>query len=417
MNLKSIAFRSKQIHLKKDGSIPLSDNAPYDFEDGDTNNFKELKPFPKTPYTHEQILKAMKALHKMLEKQSENYQKGKLFKAGIVKESEEPEHQDLVAQCYELLKHLSENKDEAGLQMFMSIVSDIIDFSDDDFTKEPSKIAEAVEIPEVDAYGGILMDGNKILLREPSGHFGGYVWTFAKGRIEPGEDPQEVALREVFEETGYHARITHLIPKEFGGSTSTTVFFIMEAIGSPEPFGWETESIKWVQYDEAVDLIKQTKIASGRSRDLQILDAAFNGPHVGISKVGGSLNESSKLTDEQREKYKKWKELVNMSASSLQNFKDSQTKSAKGNSSKYPGLKPTEARKQGISSGVQSANWIIKMKNTPVTEWTPEMWRWCGKQISFISRMKGAAGPLYDEKGEPTRKLLALKIWGHNPTR
>jgi hypothetical protein len=55
------------------------------------------------------------------------------------------------------------------------------------------------------------------------------------------------------------------------------------------------------------------------------------------------------------------------------------------------------------------------MKNTPVKEWTPEMWRWAGKQVSFVSRMLGNSGPLYDADGNPTRKLLSLKIWGHSP--
>jgi hypothetical protein len=31
--------------------------------------------------------------------------------------------------------------------------------------------------------------------------------------------------------------------------------------------------------------------------------------------------------------------------------------------------------------------------------------------------MKGNDGPLYDAKGNPTRKLLSLKIWGHNPSK
>jgi hypothetical protein len=36
----------------------------------------------------------------------------------------------------------------------------------------------------------------RILLREPSGHFDGYVWRFRKGRPEGGETPEETALRE-----------------------------------------------------------------------------------------------------------------------------------------------------------------------------------------------------------------------------
>jgi hypothetical protein len=57
------------------------------------------------------------------------------------------------------------------------------------------------------------------------------------------------------------------------------------------------------------------------------------------------------------------------------------------------------------------------MKKINKYDWTPEMWRWAGRQVSFISRMTGNPGPLRDSKGEPTRKLLALLVWGHNPEK
>ena len=55
------------------------------------------------------------------------------------------------------------------------------------------------------------------------------------------------------------------------------------------------------------------------------------------------------------------------------------------------------------------------MLDTPMAKWTANDWKWAGKQVNFISRMKGAKGGMRDEKGRPTRKLLALKVWGHNP--
>lgn len=113
--------------------------------------------------------------------------------------------------------------------------------------------------------------------------------------------------------------------------------------------------------------------------------------------------------------YARWRELVNMSAKSLDNWLDRQLELAKKDPKKFPGMKQSVASKMGISTGRQSAKWIMRMKQTPVKDWSPEMWRWAGKQVSFISRMKGVNGPLYDEKGEPTRKLLSLKVWGHNP--
>jgi hypothetical protein len=134
-------------------------------------------------------------------------------------------------------------------------------------------------------------------------------------------------------------------------------------------------------------------------------------------KIEELFEESDAEKKKRQELYARWRELINMSPESLKKFKESQTEKGREDPKKYPGLKPREASKMKISSGVQSANWIIKMKSTPVKDWTPEMWRWAGKQVSFVSRMKGNDGPLYDEKGEPTRKLLSLKIWGHDPTR
>ena len=134
-------------------------------------------------------------------------------------------------------------------------------------------------------------------------------------------------------------------------------------------------------------------------------------------KVAELLTEEITEGEKKRrqELYARWRQLVNMSAKSLDNWLDRQLELAKKDPKKHPGMKQSVAAKMGISTGRQSAKWIMRMKQTPVKDWTPEMWRWAGKQVSFISRMKGVAGPLYDENGEPTRKLLSLKVWGHNP--
>jgi len=120
---------------------------------------------------------------------------------------------------------------------------------------------------------------------------------------------------------------------------------------------------------------------------------------------GGELSE-----DEKKETYKKWKTLVNMSKGELKKFYDS----IEG---KRAGLTPEQAKSAGIDSGRESARWIMKMKDTPVAKWTPNMWRWAKKQISFVSRMSGNKGSLYDEKGRKTRKHTSLLIWGHNPEK
>jgi hypothetical protein len=116
------------------------------------------------------------------------------------------------------------------------------------------------------------------------------------------------------------------------------------------------------------------------------------------------------IKNEQEEVYKKWKELVNMSPSELRSFLDSEE-------GKVAGLTKEEADDLGIDYGRESAKWILKMKAIPYKDWTPSMWRWAKKQISFISRMKGNKGKLYDENGKRTRKYLSLLVWGSNPLK
>ncbi|MFZ4843131.1 NUDIX hydrolase [Mycetocola saprophilus] len=61
----------------------------------------------------------------------------------------------------------------------------------------------------VAAYG-IITDGSQILLAHwnERGHSG---WTLPGGGIDPGEDPADAVIREIFEETGFHAEVTGLI--------------------------------------------------------------------------------------------------------------------------------------------------------------------------------------------------------------
>lgn len=122
------------------------------------------------------------------------------------------------------------------------------------------------------------------------------------------------------------------------------------------------------------------------------------------------MKEGGAIERKHDETYQKWRHLVNMSASELERFYDSEE-------GKKAGLTASEAKKQGIGSGRQSARWILRMKKTPKSEWTPEMWKWAGRQVSFISRMSGNEGPLYDDKGRKTRKHLSLLIWGNNPEK
>ncbi len=138
-------------------------------------------------------------------------------------------------------------------------------------------------IPKADAYGGVLVDAKgRVLLREPKGHYGGYVWTFAKGRPDKGETPEQTALREVLEETGYRASIVAALPEAFGGDTTTTGFFLMEPVGDQGDYADETAKTCWVTFGEASALIAQSKTTKGRARDQMVLNTVAR-----LLKTGG----------------------------------------------------------------------------------------------------------------------------------
>jgi hypothetical protein len=116
------------------------------------------------------------------------------------------------------------------------------------------------------------------------------------------------------------------------------------------------------------------------------------------------------MSQEQRDLYNSWRRLVNMTAKEIEVFLEEPE-------GKTAGLSRTEAAEQGIRSGRDSARRIIKMKQKSVSEWNKTDWDWAKRQVSFIRRMSGMQGPLYDTLGNPTRKLLALMVWGHLPSK
>jgi len=126
------------------------------------------------------------------------------------------------------------------------------------------------------AYGGVVIDsGERILLRRPKGDFDGYVWSFPKGRPDAGETPEQAAVREVKEETGYTAEVIRKLPGSFRGGTSLTEYFIMSPVGSASGFDREeTSAIQWATFDKAAKLIGMTTNKIGQSRDLSVLEAA-----------------------------------------------------------------------------------------------------------------------------------------------
>lgn len=140
------------------------------------------------------------------------------------------------------------------------------------FEWDSASAIDRMAVPAADAYGVVLVfPEGQTLLRRVSAAFDGYVWTFAKGRSEGCETPQQTARRELFEETGFRCRLVGLLPQRYQGSSGTTVFFVGVPEGKQQAFGTETEETRWVDIQEAHSLIQQTTNPIGRDRDQMVL--------------------------------------------------------------------------------------------------------------------------------------------------
>ena len=191
------------------------------------------------------------------------------------------------------------------------------------------------------------------------------------------------------------------------------------------------------------------------------LDVTIHGDlgNMGDNVVGGNLSVSKKNPNRSKptlEEFRKWVELVNMKNKELRAFLDSDW-------FKVSGLTPAEAKQQGIKSGQDSFRAIIRMRKKlgltgpkdyikegpqitkkyyemALTKWTgPDNkvsalddrsdWGWMKRQIRFNSRASAfpynqaqekRKGPLVKKQktqNQPSRKLLSLWVWGHDPWR
>ena len=176
---------------------------------------------------------------------------------------------------------------------------------------------------------------------------------------------------------------------------------------------------------------------------------------IPVSSVSGmaSLDDFSQNPPkkDQFDWFKDWVELVNMKNKELKIFLDSDW-------GKVAGLSPQEAKKLGINSGRTSGRRILKMRmklgltgpkdyidpNKPrvlesyyekaLNNWTGPSddmhkggtdWDWCKRQVRFNKRFMGDVfgerkGPLVRKQktqNQPSRRLLSLWVWGHDPWR
>ena len=114
--------------------------------------------------------------------------------------------------------------------------------------------------------GGVLVrqgpGGPEVLLASRRTRRGDLVWGLPKGLVESDESPEETALREVREETGYGGSVRERIGEvsywfvwEGTRIRKTVHFFLMDDSGQePGPRDAEMEDVAWFPLDEAAEV-------------------------------------------------------------------------------------------------------------------------------------------------------------------
>ncbi len=121
---------------------------------------------------------------------------------------------------------------------------------------------DEIAVKEVSA-GGVVTGPLGLLLIKVENLQGSVLWTFPKGHLEAGETPEQAALREVVEETGWRCKTVapffdvHYSFRHNGKRVDKTVhWFRMEPVektGESDPD--EIIDCRWFPAAEAKDLL------------------------------------------------------------------------------------------------------------------------------------------------------------------
>lgn len=123
---------------------------------------------------------------------------------------------------------------------------------------KPDLVEPVMQVPAGKAASaGVVVfepDG-RVWVVAPSNGFGGYSWTWPKGRVEDGLSFQATAAREALEESGLQVRIVGLLG-DFARTTTVTRYYLAERIGgSPVECGWEAQACSLMPVSALPDML------------------------------------------------------------------------------------------------------------------------------------------------------------------
>jgi len=111
-------------------------------------------------------------------------------------------------------------------------------------------------VSEIEAAGGVVVrDGLVALIHRPRYDD----WTLPKGKLDPGEDFEEAALREVEEETGLRCRLARELATtrytDNKGRPKVVRWWLMEQESGEFVPNDEVDELRWAEPAEALALL------------------------------------------------------------------------------------------------------------------------------------------------------------------
>lgn len=128
-----------------------------------------------------------------------------------------------------------------------------------------------------------------------------------------------------------------------------------------------------------------------------------------------------KIPLERRLLWARWDKIVNMTASEIRTFRQSEDGQKVGWSSDQAkrgsigGMSGHEASK--IIEGMLAKAGRFRGQQKRMPPWEPNEWKIANKQVAYISRARGNIGAFVDDDGEKTPKAMAMMIWGRDELR
>ena len=128
-----------------------------------------------------------------------------------------------------------------------------------------TKILEVTDVNVIKAAGGVVCRTNGsgktevVVVHRPAYDD----WTLPKGKIDPEETPEECALREVREETGYKCELVRPLGctayVDRRGRNKVACYWVMHVISGRFRPGGEVDRMHWLSLSDAVKRLTYTR--------------------------------------------------------------------------------------------------------------------------------------------------------------